>query len=174
MARPVIVPTGVERFFGEDEIIVSKTDPRGVIVYANKIFLDIAGFSEKEVIGQPHNMVRHPATPSSIFKLMWDRIQAGHEVFAYVCNMAKNGDHYWVLAHITPSFGADGTILGYHSNRRVPDARSFPEIKDLYTRLLAEEESAGSPKTRISAGLSFIDRMLDQRGVSYDRFIHSL
>ncbi|AEO50009.1 transcriptional regulator [Rhodospirillum rubrum F11] len=145
-----------------------------MIVYANKIFLDIAGYCEKEVVGQPHNILRHPGTPSSIFKLMWDRIQAGNEVFAYVCNMAKNGDHYWVLAHITPSFSADGAITGYHSNRRAPETRILPEIKDLYNRLLTEEETAGSPKNRIFAGMNFIDRMLGQRGVSYDRFIHSL
>ena len=118
--------TGSERFIGENDIIVSKTDLKGRITYCNKVFLDIAGYTERECLGQPHSMIRHPDMPRCIFKVLWDTIQSGQEIFAYVVNRAANGDHYWVYAHVTPSIGEGGTIVGYHSNRRVPDRRIVP------------------------------------------------
>jgi PAS domain S-box-containing protein len=174
MARPAITPTGVERFFSENEIIVSKTDTKGIITYANKVFLDIAGYTEAEVLGKPHNMIRHPDTPGCVFKLLWDRIQAGKEVFAYVCNMAKNGDHYWVLAHVTPSFDTSGRVTGYHSNRRVPEKRLMPGIKEYYAKLRDIERQAGGDKRGAEAGLASIKAMLDQKGLTYDEYIHGL
>ena len=88
--------TGVERHLAPHDIVVSKTDIKGRITYANQVFLDIAGYVEKEVIGRPHNIVRHPEMPRAVFKLLWDTISQGNEIFAYVVNRAKNGDHYWV------------------------------------------------------------------------------
>ena len=120
MAR--VKPTGVERRFAEDEVIVSKTDLRGHITYANEVFVRVSGFREDELLGAPHSIVRHPDMPRCVVQLLWDRIAAWHEVFAYVLNMSKNGDHYWVHAHVTPTFDEQGKIVGYHSNRRVPDA----------------------------------------------------
>jgi PAS domain S-box-containing protein len=83
--------------FREDEIIVSKTDLKGLITYANKTFLDISGFTEEELLGQPHNIIRHPDMPQCVFKLLWKTVAKGDEIFAYVKNMCKNGDHYWVF-----------------------------------------------------------------------------
>ena len=117
MSRPKATPSGQESPFGADEIIVSKTDPKGRITYANDVFLRVSHYREAEVMGQPHNLIRHPDMPHSIFKFMWQTIQGGEEIFAYVLNMARNGDHYWVFAHVTPSFDALGGIAGYHSNR---------------------------------------------------------
>ena len=108
MREPTVTPTGVERFFPEDEVIVSKTDFKGRITYANETFLNIAGFTEDEILGQPHSIIRHPDMPRCVFKLLWDTIKARSEIFAYVLNMAKNGDHYWVFAHVTPTFDASG------------------------------------------------------------------
>ena len=131
--------TGVERFFGDDEIIVSKTDLTGKITYANEIFYSISGFTEAEVVGQPHSMIRHPQMPRAVFKLFWETLQSGNEIFAYVDNLCKNGDHYWVFAHATPSFDARGEIVGYHSNRRVPERRSLDIVQALYRELREEE-----------------------------------
>ena len=107
--RPSVRPTGIERFFEEDEIIVSKTDPKGVITYANRVFLRIAQYEEEEILGAAHNIIRHPDMPQCIFDLLWKTIASGQEIFAYVKNMAKNGDHYWVFAHVTPTFDSAGT-----------------------------------------------------------------
>ena len=104
MARPTVAPTGRERVFGEDEIIVSKTDLQGRITYANSVFLRVAGYAEEDVLGQPHSMIRHPGMPRAVFKLLWETIAGGREIFAYVKNLARDGDHYWVFAHVTPSF----------------------------------------------------------------------
>jgi PAS domain S-box len=110
MARSGVNLTGVERTFGTDEIIVSKTDPKGRIIYANEVFLRLAGYAESEIIGQPHSIIRHPDMPRCVFKLLWDTVQSGNEIFAYVVNRSKNGDHYWVLAHVTPTFDGQGNM----------------------------------------------------------------
>ena len=97
-----ITPTGVAREFGKDELIVTKTDLKGRILYANRLFVELSGYPEHEVVGRPHSMVRHPDMPRCIFELLWRSIQAGEEIFAYVKNLSANGDHYWVFAHVTP------------------------------------------------------------------------
>src|SRR5689334_2578922 len=95
-------PTGVERTFGADEIIVTKTDPRGVITYANEVFLRVSALTEAEAAGQPHSIIRHPDMPRAVFKLLWDTLGERQEIFAYVKNLAADGAHYWVFAHVTP------------------------------------------------------------------------
>jgi PAS domain S-box-containing protein len=167
-------PTGVEVSFGLDEIIVSKTDTRGVITYANDVFLRVAGYSEEELLGKPHNIIRHPDMPGCIFKLLWDRIQAGREIFAYVVNLAKGGDHYWVYAHVTPTFDSRKAIVGFHSNRRVPNDGVLEGIRDLYARLLAEERRHASRKEGIAAAEAMVGDMLAREGLTYDEYIHRL
>ncbi len=166
--------TGTERTFGEDDIIVSKTDLKGNLTYVNKVFLDIASMSESQCLGAAHSVIRHPDMPRCIFKLLWDGLQDGREVFAYVVNMASNGDHYWVFAHVTPSFNANGDIIGYHSNRRVPDARIMPAIKELYGKLLAEEKRHPDRKQGLKASTDMLNDMLQTKGMGYDEFIFSL
>jgi len=167
--------TGRERNFGEDEIIVSKTDLKGRLVYANRVFLDIADLSLKQTIGEPHSLIRHPQMPRSVFKLLWERIQSGRELFAYVVNRAVNGDHYWVLAHVTPSYAADGQISGYHSNRRVAK-RSAVEtvIAPLYAELRGIEENHANRKEGMNAAYAALNEKLTAKGTDYDRFIFSL
>jgi PAS domain S-box-containing protein len=109
-----------EIFFGDDEFIISKTDIKGVITYGNELFRKMSGYSEEEYIGQPHNILRHPEMPASIFKLLWETVSNKKEIFALVNNKAKNGDYYWVMAHVTPSYGENEKIIGYHSVRRRP------------------------------------------------------
>ncbi|MFO0840190.1 MAG: PAS domain-containing protein [Phycisphaerae bacterium] len=166
--------TGVERTFGQDEIIVSKTDPTGHITYANQVFLRIAQFTEDEVLGKPHSIVRHPDMPRCVFKLLWDTIQAGSEIFAYVLNRAKNGDHYWVFAHVTPTLNEQGKIIAYHSNRRSPNRAVLPKVKELYDWLLREESRFGNPKEAMAASIPKLLGVLQQRGVSYEEFVFSL
>jgi PAS domain S-box-containing protein len=172
LSRPT--PTGRERFFAQDEVIVSKTDLTGKITYANNVFLTIASYEEHEVLGQPHSMIRHPDMPRSVFKLLWDSLQDRREIFAYVMNMSKNGDHYWVLAHVTPTLGAEGQPIGYHSNRRVPDPRPLAKVKDLYAALLAEERRHADKRAALDAGVALLQRTLRDIGMPYDEFVWSL
>lgn len=176
MAQPqTVYLTGRERTFGEDEIIVSKTDVKGRLTYANPVFMNLAGFSERELIGAPHSIVRHPDMPRCVFKLLWDTIMAGHEIFAYVINRSCNGDHYWVFAHVTPSRDASGNILGFHSNRRVPNRRVLNDVVvPLYADLLAEENRHANAKEGMNAGFNKLVSLLKSKGIEYDEFIFSL
>lgn len=166
--------TGVERRLGADEIIVSKTDPKGRITYANRTFLKIAGYREDEVMGKPHNLVRHPEMPRCVFRFLWETIQDGREVFAYVLNRAKNGDHYWVLAHVTATYDACGTIVGYHSNRRSPSRSAIDQIRRVYDVLLVEERKHRLPREQWEASLKVFTQFLADRKMSYDEFIFTL
>lgn len=167
-------PTGVECFFGDDEIIVSKTDARGIITYANDVFQRVSGYSEAELLGQPHNLIRHPGMPACVFRFLWQTIQAGKEIFAYVVNQARNGDHYWVFAHVTPTFDTRGRVVGYHSNRRVPSRRAIDTIEPIYAALIAEERRHRNPEEGITAGIALLLKTLENAKVDYEQFVFSL
>ncbi|WP_396627398.1 PAS domain-containing protein [Luteitalea sp.] len=167
-------PTGHERFFATDDVIVSKTDLTGKITYANDVFLKIAGYEEHEVLWQPHSIIRHPDMPRAVFKYMWDTLGAEKEIFAYVINMAKNGDHYWVFAHVTPTFGADGRPIGYHSNRRVPDPGPVAKVKAIYAALLEEERKYTDKRQQLDASMALLVKTLQGTGMDYDEFVWSL
>lgn len=169
-----IRPTGQERTFGRDEIIVTKTDPQGRIIYANDVFLRVSAYPEHEMVGQPHSMIRHPDMPRAVFKLLWDTLKDGREIFAYVVNLAGDGAHYWVLAHVTPSVDASGAIVGYHSNRRVPSPRAMDEIQPLYRRILQAESMHSRPAEAIAAGTALLDEVLAGAGKTYDEYVWTL
>lgn len=166
--------TGVERTFAPDEIIVSKTDLKGRITYANRVFQRVSGYSEAELIGQAHNIVRHPAMPRCVFKYLWDTIASGREVFAYVLNRCKNGDEYWVFAHVTPTFDAQGKIISYHSSRRVPASSALAAVKPLYAKLLTEERKHALPREQWSASLPLLVNFLAEKKLSYDELIFAI
>lgn len=167
--------SGKEVFFKENEIIVSKTDLKGRIQYANKIFIEISGYTEPELILQPHSILRHPDMPRCIFRLLWENIQNKKEIFAYVVNRTKNGDHYWVLAHVTPSLGVNGEIMGFHSNRRVPDPRIISNIIiPLYKTLSEEEQRHANAKEGLEQSTTMLKNILKDKGLPYDEFIFSL
>lgn len=166
--------TGVERFFDYEEVIVSKTDLKGIITYANRVFQRVSGYSEPELIGKPHNLIRHPDMPRCVFKLLWDMLGAGDEVFAYVLNRCRNGDHYWVFAHVTPSLNAHGTVVGYHSNRRVPSREAVQKAESLYAELLSVENSYSDWRRGMEAAESALVERLQAAGVTYDEFVFAL
>ncbi|MFO0685199.1 MAG: PAS domain-containing protein [Sandaracinus sp.] len=167
-------PTGVERHFGEDDIIVSKTDTSGRITYANEVFLRIAGYTEREVLGQPHSLIRHPDMPRSVFALLWETIASGTEIFAYVVNLAKSGDHYWVFAHVTPTFDPMGRIVGYHSNRRVPNPSALRAIEPLYAELSKIERAQSDKRSAVAAGRAHLAERLKKIGLPYDALMFHL
>ncbi len=167
-------PTGVERTFGDEEIIVSKTDGRGFITYANDVFLRVSGYDESELVGKPHNVIRHPDMPRCVFRLLWETIAGGDEMFAYVLNLAADGAHYWVFAHVTPSFGQRAEIVGYHSNRRSPDRAAVKAIAEVYAALLAEEARHPHVPEAMEASTAMLLGVLADRGQSYDEFVWSL
>jgi hypothetical protein len=112
--------------------------------------------------------------PRCVFKLLWDTIQAGQEIFAYVLNLAKDGSHYWVFAHVTPSYDLDGRHVGYHSNRRVPYADALTKVKPLYAQLLAAEKRAANPNAGMEASFAMLVRLMKEQNMDYSEFLFSL
>ncbi|GAA4592320.1 PAS domain S-box-containing protein [Actinoplanes octamycinicus] len=167
-------PTGIERTFGDHEMIVTKTDPRGVITYANDVFLRVSALPEAEAVGQPHNLIRHPDMPRAVFKLLWDVLAEQREIFAYVLNLAADGAHYWVLAHVTPSYDAGGRVVGYHSNRRRPSPSAVAAVSDLYASLRAVEARHSHTPDAVAAGYQALQDTLADRGMDYDELVWSL
>jgi PAS domain S-box-containing protein len=167
--------SGVEKTFDEDEIIVSKTDLTGKLTYGNRTFYRLAGLPEKDCLGKQHNIIRNPTMPRAVFELLWNTLKDGKEIFAYVVNRSANGDHYWVFAHVTPSLDGSGNIIGYHSNRRVPNRQVLHQhIEPLYTNLLQMEKSAPSPKDGLTASYQAVADLLTENKVGFNEFMFSL
>ena len=159
----------MQKFMKEDDFIVSKTDTKGIITYGNEIFIRMSGYAEKELLGAPHNILRHPDVPAVVFKLLWDRIKAKSSINAYVKNKCKNGDFYWVFAKVTASLDEKGNIIGYYSVRRKPKEAAINLIEGLYADLLKAEKSGG-----MEASGKLLNEILAEKGVSYDEFIITL
>ena len=157
------------RELGADDFIVSKTDTKGRITYVNKIFMDLAEYSEEELLGKPHNIVRHPSMPRAIFKLLWERIQNKQEIFAYVINKTKNNNAYWVFANVTASVDTHGAVVGYYSVRRKPNPKALQIIEPLYAKMLEAEKRGG-----MDASMKILEEVLKEEGASYDEYIISI
>ncbi|MFD2261990.1 PAS domain-containing protein [Lacibacterium aquatile] len=171
---PSLSLTGKERTFAPDDIIVTKTDLGGRITYANDVFLSISALTEEQALGQPHSLIRHPHMPKCVFRLLWETIKDGREIFAYVLNRATTGDHYWVLAHVTPTFDAKGAVTGYHSNRRVPKPEVISGlIKPLYDQLYQIEQSHGGGPASIQHSMAVLNDTVRQKASDYESFIFS-
>lgn len=165
-----IQPTNVERVMRDDEIIVSKTDPKGRIAYGNEKFIEFSGYREDELLGAQHNIIRHPDMPRGVFELLWKTVADGKEIFAYVKNMAQDGSYYWVLANVTPDYDAAGNITGYLSIRRAPRRGAIPIIEDLYRKMRQIEQDAG-PRDACRASVGMLTNLLQEKGVSYEQFV---
>jgi len=165
-----ITPTTVERKMREDDFIVSKTDLKGRLTYGNRIFIEFSGYSEAELLGSQHNIVRHPDMPRAVFKLLWDTIQGGKEFFGYVKNMALDGSYYWVLANVTPSYDESRQMIGFLSVRRKPREEAVKAIEPVYKAMLAAEKRAGA-KDAIAASTQVLNDLLAQKGMAYEEFV---
>lgn len=149
--------------FTIDEVFVSRTDKRGVITAGNAVFTRVSGFSYDELVGSPHNLIRHPDVPKAVFKLLWDTIKTGKEIAAYVKNKAADGRYYWVLATVYPIEN------GYLSIRLKPTSPLLDSIQTVYREVLAVEKEKG-----LEAGFELLVRLVREAGFpSYDDFVLS-
>ena len=174
MSKQTVEPVNEEIKFGDDEIIVSKTDLKGEIKYANDVFCRLAEMSEREAIGAPHSIIRHPDMPRTIFYYLWQAIKDKREIFAYVKNMSKTGKYYWVFAHVTPTIDDNDEITGFHSSRRSVERTKLPIITDLYRKLKSIEDEHSNAKEGMRAGIKFFENFLEEQGKTYSEFIWSL
>ncbi len=126
MRKPTAVPTTTERAFRINEEFFSCTNAKGTILAGNSVFQRVSGYSEAELVGSPHNLIRHPDMPKSVFRLFWNTILAGEPIAALVKNLAKDGAYYWVVALVAP------TRTGFVSIRFKPSSPLLPKIVSLY------------------------------------------
>jgi len=161
-------PKNNEKKFSENELLVTKTNLKGVITYANRAFINIVGLQEEELVDKPHNIIRHPDMPKIIFKLLWDTLKSNNEINAYVKNLCADGSYYWVMANVTPSY-FNGKVVGYHSARRAPTQHAIDIVEPLYKKLLSAERSGG-----INASQKILNDLLKEKGMEYDEFILSI
>ncbi|MET0123306.1 MAG: PAS domain-containing protein [Candidatus Thiodiazotropha sp. 6PLUC9] len=171
--KPNVTPTNQEIVMDDNDFIVSKTDLKGRITYANRIFMSIAGYTEQELLNVQHNIIRHPDMPRGVFHLLWRVIESGQECFAYVKNMAKNGDYYWVFANVTVDLDHSGKPIGYFSVRRKPSRSGIDAITPVYQEMLHIEQQAG-PRDAPNASLNWLVDLLKSKGTTYEEFIHTL
>lgn len=166
-------PINRESQFAVDELFISVTDRKGIIRLGNDVFVRVSKFAREELVGQPHNIIRHPDMPRSAFKLVWDTIETGKEMFAYVKNMSRDGGFYWVFAHITPDLDASGNIVGYTSVRRCPKRSAIDKIEPVYRQMLQAERAAGA-REAMTAGTRVLLDLLEKTGMGYEELVFSL
>lgn len=136
-----------------DQLIISKTDVKGKIIYANRLFMQVSEMHEGQLLGKPHSVIRHPDMPRGVFRHMWKTLQAGDEFFGLIKNKTYTDKYYWVLANVTPNFNIDtGEVVGYFSVRRQINESVEVVVTGLYDQM-RQIESAG--------GNQAIDRSVD-------------
>ncbi|OXA78887.1 PAS domain S-box-containing protein [Flavobacterium aquidurense] len=163
-------PSDREVDWNKNKVLLSKTDTKGTILYANEDFIDVSGYDEFELIGQPHNIIRHPDMPKVIFKFLWDSIKASNNIHAIIKNMSKTGRYYWVITDFKIIADSDGQIVGYFGTRKsVPEDIIIKFIEPLYKKLLHIEEASG-----MLASEEYLIGFLEERKKTYMEYIDHL
>jgi len=164
-----IIPNNNEVVLNASDFIVSKTNSKGIISYCNQIFVTMADYTEEELIGTNHNIIRHPDMPKVAFKVAWDLIQSGKEFFGFVKNLRQNGGYYWVFTNITPDYDISGKIIGYTSIRRKPNPEALKTIIPLYKQLVDIEKTQG-----MNGSFDVIAALLKEKNLEYNELIIAL
>lgn len=159
MRKPA--PINKEVPFGFDELFFSTTDERGVIDFGNEVFIRVSGYAPEQIIGAPHNIIRHPDMPRCVFKLFWKILKQNLPVGAFVKNLAIDGSYYWVFAFAFP------VKDGYLSIRFRPSSTLFPAVQDLYADVLKKEKT-----TSMDDAEEYLLKCLSEKGFqSYEDFM---
>ena len=162
-------PTPIDKQIVLDKYkyILSRTNEKGIIEFGNDYFYEISGYAPEEMIARPHSMIRHPDMPQVIFKLMWDRLKQGKNIFAVVKNLAKDGRYYWVTTKFEIKKNSlDNTISGYMAYRQAARPQAVNTISKLYSELLSIEKSSG-----VGASEKYLIGYLESKQMTYDQFI---
>ena len=165
--RPIVVDNEIS--FSKKKFIVSKTDIEGKIIFVNKNFCEISGYTEEELIGSPHNSIRHPDMPQAIFFLVWNSLLKGEEVSGVVKNLAKSGEYYWVIVDFSVKRDKDGQIDSFTAFRRAAPNGVIEVIEELYDKMLKIEKREGMKES-----LQYLESFLEEEELSYDDFLNRL
>ncbi|EDZ61910.1 protein containing PAS domain [Sulfurimonas gotlandica GD1] len=163
-------PINNEIKLSQKRYIVSKTDAKGIIEYGNDYFVEISGYSEAELIGKPHSIVRHPDMPRIAFKLMWDRIKQGKNFMAIVKNLAKDGSYYWVVTDFEPKIDPiTNEIISHTAFRKAAPQKAIDTMIPIYAKLLDIEKEGG-----MEASEKYLRGFLEENNTTYDDFVNDL
>jgi PAS domain S-box-containing protein len=165
--RPI--PNDVEIKIPDNEVLISVTDPKGIIIEANDIFAKISGYSEEELVGSSHNVIRHPDMPKTMFKIVWDHIKDKENVMAVIKNLAKDGKYYWVVTDFVTRIDADRNIINYTAYRRPIHDKVKQAVIPLYKALCAIEEVAGMEEAEL-----FLNNYFEKRNTNYDEMVEEI
>jgi len=165
--RPIVLDE--EIIFSKKKFIVSKTDLKGNIVFINKNFSEISGYSEAELIGHPHNALRHPDMPKALFFLVWQSLLAGNKISGVIKNLAKDGRYYWVISDFEAKRDSGGNITALTAFRRAASDDVIETAEELYATMLAIEKKHGMEKS-----LAYLEGFLEERHLTYNEFIEEL
>ncbi len=161
--------TNKEKKFDSHQMIVSKTDAKGTILFANENFIKISGYREDELVGKPHSLLRHPHMPKAIYHYMWKKLKEGKNVRIPLKNRTKSGDHYWVTTDFEIRRNRDGEIEGYIAFRHAAPRHLIKEIEPLYTELRDIET-----KLSLFAAVQHLESMLAGKGMDFDEYIKEI
>lgn len=166
--QPTIIDKEV--VWDKSRVIMSKTDHRGVIEYANEVFVDVCGYEDYELMGQPHSIIRHPDMPKVLFKVLWENLKLEGNFHAVVKNLAKSGRYYWVVTDFESTKNEDGEITHYFGRRRaVPQEIITNYIEPLYKKLLQIEKASG-----VEYSEKYLIGFLEEKNRSYVEYINDL
>ena len=168
MQRPE--PRNEEIVLDPKRYIVSKTDASGVINYANDYFIEVSGYTERELIGQPHNIIRHPDMPKLMYKMLWEALKSGKEFKLIMKNLSKDGRFYWVVASFeTNRHARTDEILGYTAYRKAIEKHVVEKIAPIYKRLCNYEQVNG-----VSASERYFTEILNEKKMVYAQFVEDM
>ncbi len=156
-----------QTIISQEDLLISRTDPNGVITQCNDIFVKMSGWNKEELLGSNHNIIRHPDMRQVIFKMAWDHIKNNKEFYGYFKNLRKDGGYYWVFAYITAEVDSNGVTTGYASYRRFTPQEAIEAISPIYKILCLAEEQGG-----VISSEPLFTHYLEKAGFgSYDKFI---
>ncbi|MEW5823963.1 MAG: PAS domain-containing protein [Pseudomonadota bacterium] len=155
--------TGQERVLKSSEIISTRTDPQGIVTFVNPAFISVTGFSRDEAIGKPHNLIRHPCMPRSVYYLLWKTIREGETFFGLTLNRCKNGDHYWTLGYFHPDV-ENGNITGFRSTRQGLRNEELKTRCDKLYRSVRQVEQKLPRPDQVRAGFDALQKELKKLG----------
>jgi PAS domain S-box-containing protein len=168
IVRPT--PTDKEVFLNPEKTIVSKTNNKGIILYANSYFIEISGYSVGELMSKPHNIIRHPDMPKVVFELLWQSIKAKQNMHAVVKNLSKDGSFYWVMTDFKVDVNPETeNIVAIQASRKAVPRDILPEVQSLYKNLLEIEKEVG-----LTASIKYLGGFLDENNMSYNEWVLNL
>lgn len=164
--------TSKENKMKPEDLIVTKTDTKGRIIYCNDTFMEYSGYYEEELLGQSHNIIRHPDMPHSVFQLMWKYLQAGDEFIGVIKNLCKDGSYYWTHASVMLNYDLNNELVGYMSVRRCPSEQAIDFFSLLYQEMVDVESGCESKRQAMDASYQILQNAVSSKR-SYDEFVCS-